>query len=1012
MKAKGLPIYFLLLTLPASDGVAILSVRGAGQTTPAQGAMADDAYLQTVWTTEEGLPQNSVNSIVQTRDGYLWLATFGGLVRFDGVRFTIFNTSNTPGLKSDRLTTLCEGRAGNLWIGAESGGLLISLQDGVARAYTTADGLLGGLVRRLHEDREGTLWIGTTNGLARFQAGRFTSFTKENGLPGQGVQAICEDRDGRLFLSTPEAFAEFRDGQFIVHTPPDGLTPQTNIYAGSDGRIWLRTKSGLASYGAGRFAVYPLPADLAARRADALLVDRAGDVWLGFPESNTLARLNTATGGIARYTPPVNLSGNYLSTLLQDREGNLWLGSRGGGLHRFKPRKVTAYTTEHGLPHNDINAFAGDGAGGVWISAAGGLAHFESGRFTAYTPREGLRDAGVFGLLRDRGGTLWFGNNGLASFKDGVFTRHDDWQELAGLPINTFAEDSQGNLWIGTGQGLHRLREGKITVLRQADGLAHDALRYILPARDGSLWLGTVGGLSHLRAGRFTNYTTKEGLANNLIRCLLEEPDGTLWIGSYGGGLTRLRAGRLAPITTRHGLFDDFISSILSDDQGNFWLLGNRGIFRVSRQELHDFADGRRASITSTSYGVADGMKSGEGDGGIQPAGWKAADGKLWFATIDGVAVIDPRQTDSTPAPVYLERVLLDQQPLPLAASAAVRIEPGQGNLEIQYVGLSFSRPEQVKYKYQLEGLDEAWTDAGARRTAYYPYLPPGAYTFHVIAANGDGVWNTEGKSLRIIVLPPFYRTWWFLTLAGLGVAGAIWLSYEYRVRQLQRAQARQQAFARQLIESQENERRRIAVELHDSLGQSLVIIRNWALLGAGQLDAQAPAKEELDEITATAARAINEVREIAYNLGPYHLERLGLAGTIKDMVNRVAQASQIRFTTELDSTDGALSREAEMNLYRIAQESINNIVKHAGATEVKITLKREAGSVKLIVADNGKGFDPQLAASPAGKSGFGLTGIAERVRLLEGAWAVRSVIGEGTIVEVTLNGAGSDRKM
>jgi signal transduction histidine kinase/ligand-binding sensor domain-containing protein len=1007
MKAKGLSIYFLLLALPASAGVAVLFARGEGQITRAQSTGADDPYLQTVWTTEEGLPQNSVNSIVQTRDGYLWLATFGGLARFDGLRFTIFNTGNTPGLKSNRLVALCEGKAGRLWIGGE-GSELMSLQDGVARDYTAEDGFLGGLVQCLHEDREGTLWVGTAKGLARLKAGRFTIFTKENGLPGEGVQSICEDQAGRIFLSTSEAFAEFRNDQFIIHTPPDALMPRTKLQPDGDGRIWLRTKSGLASFAAGDFTVYPLPADLAAQRAVPLLVGRAGDVWSSFLDANTLARLDVATGSIARYAPPVKLSGNLIPALLQDREGNLWLGLRGGGLYRFKPRKVTAYTTEHGLPHNDINAFAGDGAGGVWISTVGGLAHFREGRFTAYTPQDGLRGTGVFGLLRDRGGTLWFGNHGLASFKDGVFTRHDEVRELAGLGTIVFAEDQAGNLWIGTGQGLHRLRDGKITVIRKADGLAHDAVRCILPAHDGSLWLGTVGGLSRLHAGRFTNYTTEDGLANNFIRALFEEPDGTLWVGSYGGGLARLRDGHFTPITVKNGLFDDFIASILSDEQGNFWLLGNRGIFRVSRQELHHFADGRIGSITSTAYGVMDGMKSSEGDGGTQPAGWKAPDGKLWFATIAGVAVIDPRQIDATPAPVYIERVSLDQQALPPSASAEVRIEPGQGNLEIQYVALSFSRPEQVKYKYRLEGLDETWIDAKTRRMAYYPYLPPGAYTFRVIAANSDGVWNTEGKSLRIIVLPPFYRTWWFLMLIGLGVAGAVWLGYEYRVRQLRRAQARQQAFARQLIESQENERRRIAVELHDSLGQSLVIIRNWALLGAGQLDAQAPAKEELDEITNTAARAINEVREIAYNLGPYHLERLGLAGTIQDMVNRVAQASQLRFTTELDGTDGALSREAEMNLYRIAQESINNIVKHAAATEAKITLKREARSLKLTIVDNGKGFDPQLAASPAGKSGFGLTGMAERVKLLEGSWAVRSAIGEGTTIEVTLNGVFS----
>jgi signal transduction histidine kinase len=290
--------------------------------------------------------------------------------------------------------------------------------------------------------------------------------------------------------------------------------------------------------------------------------------------------------------------------------------------------------------------------------------------------------------------------------------------------------------------------------------------------------------------------------------------------------------------------------------------------------------------------------------------------------------------------------------------------------------------------------------------------VPPGDYTFKVIAANSDGVWNTEGKSLRVSVLPPFYRTWWFLTLAALTLGAALGAIYKYRVTQLEGRQAAQLAFSRQLIASQEAERKRIAGELHDGLGQSLVIIRNWALLGSGQLSPDSPAKEELDEITATASRAINEVREIAYNLGPYHLERLGLANTIQDMVKRVAQISRVNITAELDPLDGVLSRETEMSVYRITQEALNNMVKHSQATEARVTLKREAAGIRLTVSDNGKGFNPQNVASPDGsgtsQTGYGLAGIAERVRLIDGALTIRSAPGQGTTIEAVVGNKSS----
>jgi ligand-binding sensor domain-containing protein len=565
-----------------------------------------------------------------------------------------------------------------------------------------------------------------------------------------------------------------------------------------------------------------------------------------------------------------------IRSMYEDREGNLWMGSIGGGLLRLKKRAVTTYTTDNGLPSDSVRAVTDDGIGGTWISTSSGLAHLSGEKVTVYTDRDGLPSPYVTALLRDRAGSLWIGSNrGVTRLKDrGFVTYTPPAQGLSGLAVMSLAEDRNGNVWIGTMEGLNRLRNGAFTIYNRATGLVSNDVRSIVEARDGALWVGTTGGLSCLRNGTFTNYTTREGLTNDYVRAIVEEPDGALWLGTYGGGLNRFKNGHFTPVTTREGLFDDFVSRILEDDHGNFWMLGNRGIFRVGRAALNDFADGRARSITSISYGIADGMKSSEGEGNAQPAGWRAADGKLWFPTIKGIAVLDPSPMNTLPSPVVIQGVTLDR--VAQAATHRVEIKPGQQNLEIYYAGLAFSRPEQVKFKYQLLGFDRDWIDAGTRRTAYYPQLPPASYTFKVIADNGYGVWNMEGQTLSVIVLPPFYQTWWFVTLASLTVAGLMALIWRQRVSRLQRAHAAQQAFSRQLIASQENERKRIAAELHDSLGQRLVIIKNLALilLNGSSTDG---ARERIDEISTEASQALGEVREISYNLRPHQLDRLGL---------------------------------------------------------------------------------------------------------------------------------------
>jgi signal transduction histidine kinase/ligand-binding sensor domain-containing protein len=958
-------------------------------------AAVDDPYLQTVWTTEDGLPQNSVTAIVQSRDGYLWLSTFGGLARFDGVRFTIFNSANTPGLKSNRITALFEDRRGILWLGTETGELM-SLQDGVGTTYPLSGALEGAIVFSLTADGAGGLWAGTSKGLARFQDGKVTAYTTADGLPNNLIYAGEQDQAGRLWMMANRVLVQFDGRQFVTYQFREGLLEGFFIPR-RQGGFWVTATTGVALFFDGKFVLHP-HLSRSPWNMRTLFEDREGTLWIAYVSPLMVQRFQAG-----RFSSYAMKSGEYeIRAIYEDREGNLWMGSIGGGLIRLKKRAVTTYTTENGLPSNTVFAVTDDGIGGTWIATGSGLAHLRAGKTTVYTDKDGMLSSYATALLRDRAGSLWIGSNlGLTRLKDQRFINYTPAQGLSGQVVMSLAEDRDGNVWIGTTDGLSRWRDGAFTVYNRAAGLVSNDVRSIVQTRDGALWVGTTGGLSCYRNETFTNYTTRDGLSNGYVRAIVEEPDGALWLGTYGGGLNRFKNGRFTPVTTRDGLFDDFVSRILEDDRGNFWMLGNRGIFSVKRAELNDFAEGRVGSITSIAYGIGDGMISSEGEGNAQPAGWRAADGKLWFPTIKGIAVLDPSPVNTLLSPVVIQGVTVDRA----AQSAAHRVEikPGQQNLEIYYAGLTFSRPEQVKFKYQLVGFDRGWVDAGTRRTAYYQQLPPGNYAFKVIADNGYGVWNMEGQTLSVVVLPPFYRTWSFVTLALLGVAALMVLAWRQRVSQLQRAHAAQQAFSRQLMASQESERKRIAAELHDSLGQRLVIIKNLALILLNR-PATDGSREQIDEISAEASQALGEVKEISYNLRPHQLDRLGLTKAVEALVKKADAASAIAFTSAIDDIDGVFPKEAEIGFYRVAQESVNNVLKHSAATEASVTVRRSDGRILLTVRDNGKGFVPEATRTASVPAGFGLVGISERATLLGGHATIHSAPGQGTTIGIAID--------
>ena len=546
-----------------------------------------------------------------------------------------------------------------------------------------------------------------------------------------------------------------------------------------------------------------------------------------------------------------------------------------------------------------------------------------------------------------------------------------------------------------------RVRGGHATHLTAKDGLADDSVEALFEDRRGSLWVGTLrNGVTRISDGQMTSWSTRDGLAANHVKVFYEDAAGILWIGTHGGGLSRFKDGRFATISARQGLYNDQIFQILEDDAANLWMNCNTGIWRTSLKQLNEVADGSRTAVESFSYGTADGMLSSEGVG-ANLAGWKMRDGSLWFPTTKGIVVIDPRRRDTEPPRVLIEGITIDREPT--ATAGAVRLTPGQENLEIQYTGLSWSRPQAIKFRFRLIGLDRDWVEAGARRTAYYSHLPPGSYTFNVTADNGEGVWDGTGQTLAVVVLPRFYQTWWFRAAIASSLVALVWLFWRYRVGQMNRAQVAQQAFSRQLIESQERERQRIAAELHDSLGQNLLVVKNRALLGA-LLQQDEAARKQFNEIGTTVAQTLEEVRTIAYNLRPHHLDQLGLTTTIRAMIEEIAESSAIEMTSELDDIDGVFSPADEITIYRIVQESLNNVVKHSGAGEAGVAVHCHEHHVEITIRDNGHGFAANASnAGEAQRGGFGLKGLAERVNMLGGTHTIESAPGRGTTVTVRL---------
>jgi ligand-binding sensor domain-containing protein/signal transduction histidine kinase len=975
----------------SATAALLLVAAGSGFARGEAGGLS--AYLSDVWQTEDGLPHNAVQAIVQTHDGYLWLGTPAGLVRFDGVRFTVFNQGE---LKHNNVHALLEDDDGSLWIGTYGGGL--HRYDGSHfESLGPRDGIASALIRTLYRDRHGRLWVGTHDGGVSFRDGAgFRTLRTADGLSNDTVRVVYEDRQGRTWIGTNAGglnlWAGGRLTSYAVKRGPltaygsvDALSNDNvlALWEDSQGTLWIGTDgAGLWRLREGRIEAQAAREVLGVDGVRQLLEDRGGRLWIG-TDGGGLALFRD--GRFEAFTSREGLPSDIVLSLLEDRERNLWVGTR-DGLLRLKSRKFRVHGVGDGLANDFVTAVFESRDGSLWVGSRAGLDRLDptGGRAAAATPRP--TDT-VLSILEDAAGALWIGTrSGLIRSDHGRTTEYRTGEGLPSEYITSLAEGRGGVVWVGTRRGLAQVRDGRVSPAPAGAGAPVDVTA-VREDVDGTLWVGTESrGLFRLQAGEWRSWGTREGLPHATVTSLTDDGQ-SLWI-TTPFGLARLRGGRLQRYTTAEGLPSNQLLAAVDDGRGYLWLGATGGIARVEKRSFEDVDLHRAERLNATSYGKTDGLRSSECNGAGQPAAWRTRDGRLWFATVKGLAVIDPARIPSNPEPppVLIEEVRADDEPLPRALRAA--LSPGRRRFEFHYTALSFFSPEKVRFRYKLEGFDREWIDAGARRVAYYTNIPPGAYRFRVTASNEDGVWNAEGAAYDVSLRAHFYRTplFWAACLAGAGVLGLAF--YRLRMREVT-AQ-----FAAVLAE-----RSRIAREIHDTLAQSFVGI-GVQLETVAKMQPVSPevARAHLDRARILVRSSLAEARRSVWALRSQALETADLGGALTEVAQQLSGETEV--AVAVSGRRRRLPVEVETNLLRIGQEALANAVRHANAQQVRVELSFGEGRVRLSVRDDGRGFDVDTAGQVA-CGHFGLAGIRERVHNLGGELSLLSRAGQGAEVVV-----------
>lgn len=957
----------------------------------------DPNYHVRNWQIEDGLPQNNVQKITQTADGYLWLATPNALARFDGRTFKVFNRADVATLRTNSITCLYGDRAGRLWIGAKDH--LVCYAQGEFTAYTPPNPPAWGEFTGVAEDPSGALFALTVWGLCRIDPAQLRLAPMPNPL-GRDAR-LAADSHGQIWISTGNTLCRLEANEWPVqHTFPYVVH---SLVVDRDDVIWCGLNNGVIIQI--NHQNPPRQFKLGERTVTQIVTLDHNEIFFCMER-----RLHRFPGGeAARLSLPNGSRVGQILDAFKDREGNLWIGTEGDGLLALHWKPLQNFSVEEGLDHRYVTTIMEDRLERVWAGTLGtGAAILTDGRWKAFD----FPVKRAVGALREtRDGSLWFATFGRHLWR--IENNHPQLETRSrALAGRALFEDADGALWIGgDGMGIECLQNKQMRRYDTGRGLLTDETRCFAQTRNGDCWAGTAQGLYRIRNDKVLGFFTRDGIGDNTICALCVDIEGTLWIGTEGGGLSRFRDGRFSTINTQHGLLDNTVAQILEDDHGYLWLGTNRGLLRVNRAELNQALDGAVPRVSGRAFDKADGMRNLQCTAGFQPNCMKSRDGRLWFATVDGVAMVDPKllPISQVPPPVHIERLVVDGldllrerteaafEPSPATersrtlpsfesgrpTETIVSVPPGAKRLEIHYTGISFSGIDRLRFKYRLAGYDHEWNEADALRMASYTRVPPGSYEFHVQAANGDGIWNAQGARLAFVVRPQFWQTWWFRGTAALATAAlisALACTRIHRRRQIEQL------------------RLRIARDLHDEVGSNLGIIALYNQFAQAKTREGSSPSSEFQEIDSVVQRTAQSLRDVIWFTNPEFDTLGGMLQHMEDAAGRTLVGKTVIFESEPPETVRHLAVEFRRNVFFIFRELMHNVVKHSQARRVCIRLSEEKRRLILEVEDDGIGFDPA-----GGRKGHGLNNMTQRAAELGGALEITSRPGHGTTARLSV---------
>ncbi|MGA7339164.1 MAG: two-component regulator propeller domain-containing protein [Terracidiphilus sp.] len=944
-----------------------------------------DAYTRHVWQASDGLPEQTVQAFAQTPDGYLWIGTTGGLVRFDGLHFTVFDRLNTPALHENSVFCLTVSSDGALWIGTEGGGLA-RYAHGQFRSWTTREGLSNDFVRRIAEDAEGNIWAGTDNGLLRLEGDRFVRVDGTSLIPSLAVHAIYVDRAGGLWAGGSKLLC--LQGNRAVEYTLGGEASQNrvkSIVQTADGSIWVGTISGLNRMAPGRNAFERVQGVAGTVRV--LLQTSDAVLWIGTIGQGAF---EYRAGTLTQLTAPSSLPSNTVLNFFEDGEKNFWIGTQAGMV-----RLTRAQVSVVPLPKandSDFGTIYQDRDSSFWIASTL-LFQMKDG---VVAPRSlpGLEGVHVRNLYRDRSGALWVGTDG-----DGVFrvaaagalhlTTRDG---LSNNFVRAMAQDRDGSMWVAADEGLsHIFAEGagaRIVSYQMRDGLAYFSTRALLEDRRGDLWIGTDRGLSHMHAGAFLRDAATEALAQTKIWAIHEDADGGLWFGTRNNGLYRYRDGKLAHYSAADGLAGNAIYQILEDGARHLWMSGPNGVSLLNRRELDAQAESFPRHFALTFYSTADMAANTEIYGGTQSSGCITAEGDVWFPSNHGPIHIPPsRQSLLPPPPLRIQSLLADGLTLPFTQPLVLK--PGISRLEFAFAPIQLRSQGGLRFRYRLDGFDKDWSATTQARTADYTNLPAGDFRFRVQTFELDNPDAVSEASIDLVKMPFFYRSWWFIALCLLFVALLIYGMYQYRVRHV-----------RARFEAVLEERSRLAREMHDTVIQGCTSVS--ALLEALSMDGSKEGDGLMDFARNQLRTTIDEARDAIWNLRQTDGDAGRLGEKLESMTRQVGGEFHLPIDCSVRGTPFGVSHPVAHDLLMVAREGIFNAALHGHPAHVKVALTYRNRELILSLLDDGCGFDPQQMDTENGHH-FGLRGMRERIERSGGKFQLTSALGKGVQIEVRL---------